>query len=1234
MSRQHVDFTTSANSPPNAPADDGLDTGETNNAAVRPINDGEPAQGAVFKRPSENLRTRSEITRDELEKLKYLSDADRALLLTSVSSVTWAGIGGPGTFSLTGGPQTMVLKPFMAPDVSSASRLKICANTASQITIRTRQNGVSGQPRAYNGANKISFDFQPVDTGTGAVIITVTGSPADNFHVQFDSNAISGTTVQQMLNYLNNAIVTPGGAAFVAAGLEAVVDGTGTPTEVGFPTPPAPIVANKVYLTLTVPEQATRYMSGAADAEKHHITQTHLTSFFTPDNYLLEGDVICVRYDDQVMPLDGGRRQSINEAPENKAAVAGANLFLMRRFPERLPGALPLCAVVNGTLIFVNGRSFLAGETGPLVAAGASYQGSNASPNSWADLTVVAGPISFETALDTIIQTLGTKSGGSPGAIKVGFTPSGNIAANTVKGALEELDSEKASLALPNNTFTNANVFSPSTAATTAITATGNTTGRGVVGTGGATDAAGGYFTGGGANGRGVEGYGKGTGGHGGLFYAEGIAIAAVPGGEGVRGTGGTNTGAGAATGGYGVVGQGGDALLMGNAGAGVVGLGGANGGNGVVGQAYGTGAGVAGASGGGVNATGGIFTSYAGTTGPGVFAQGSGTGPGIRGQGGASSNSYGGDFATTAVNGNGLVAYGAGEGVAVEARGGTNNTNGAGPTIGLSPVGGPGNGATIFGAAGTQGGDGLQVFARGTATPRTGIYAVGSYTTALNQNGGAGGYMIGGEGSNGVAPGGTGSVHIGAAGFGGGTGGNGLNAQGGNPGGHGIYAEGSTVGAGVFSRGGGTAPVSFATRKNGAGLVGEGGVGSSANGVVGRGASGLTEGVSALNFSNCGGVFVGTGGGSGVEGISSATNGAYGVSGYGSTGVNGNGVHGVATGTGVGVRGDGATGAAGHGIYGVSGSTGGYGVYGQALTNGWDGVWGQGKGNGSGVVGRGDQGALGTTSYDVRGVSGLGGSGSNSAGTSRGGGGVIGLGGDSFLVPSIGGDYYRGYGGPGLQGQGGAGRFGGDGVVGTGGDASGNGIDGAGAGGNGGRFVGASADGSSPQLAGVGHGAFGTGGNGTNQAGGHGFVGNGGTSDVSFPGYAFYAATGHIKLAGGNPAYNANVGKNVIAASSTIKAWAFCVNNLGIGSITTGFNVSALTWDAVNSEYYLSLINPVSAFACVVAMDEVGAYFISQATLNHTVAVAFHSTIGGARVNMAAVGVHRWSMIVLGVSP
>lgn len=747
MARQQINYLNSTN-PDAASPGDGLDTGSTDAAAIRPIADGQPATAATFTRPSENLRRRTEVIKTELENLKYLSDADRALLLTSTGNVTWNGLP-TGTFSTSA---DLHLKPFMAPSASTASRLIICAGTVGQITIRSRQNGVAGQPRAYKdpttgiSANDYSFDFTPVTTGTGAIVITKTGSPATRFHVQYDDHAASGTTVNSIPG--NSFLVQfNANADIIAAGLEAVVEGGGSPVEVGFPVPPASVAATLLgHVTngIQVAERATRFMSGAADAEKHTITQAHLTAFFgVALNTLIEGDVVCIQYDELIKAGNGGRRQSIGELPEDKAKDAGLNLFLLRRFPQRLPVAIPVATVVNGKLIFINGRVFNSGEVGPIVSSGSTYQGSPAAPNSWADNTVVAAS-DYETALDTIIQTLGARSGAS-GASKVGTTavagagPAAfSTTATSVQTNITDIVNEmnvKPSLGLA-NTFTNTNTFATTTTNGRGITATGNGTGQGVYGTGGGSSATGVHGKGGASDGVGV--FGEGTGASPGLLGVGGASAS-----YGISGIGGGVNGGG----------------VFGSAqgtGTGVAGTGGASGGSGVTGQSgtLSSARGVVGTT----NAEGGFGVEGVVGSGPsngfGIVGAGKGNGPGVRGTGGATGPF---DFASR-IYGAGVTAYGgaAGNANGVVGQGGSAATPGVrtevfanvgvigvgtgsgGGVVGVSSeaslaVGVEGFGSTgddTVGVKGTGNGGGDGVWGVGGTSGGAGVYGQGNGTT------------------------------------------------------------------------------------------------------------------------------------------------------------------------------------------------------------------------------------------------------------------------------------------------------------------------------------------------------------------------------------------------------------------------------------------------------------------------------------------------------------------------
>lgn len=382
MSTQYIDFETTG------------DTGQNSSDSIQPVTDGEAATAAVFTRPSENLRVRTETLKSQVEQLKYLSDADRALLLTSSGDIAWAGLP-TGTFTAT---SDVTLKPFLAPATSTPAKVTFTLEGSKTITFTSSTAGVTGRPRAYNGANELSVQFVGVDSATLASAIE--GIPNNKFVVTYNSNAVTGTTSDDLQLFLSSGL-----PATQLAALKMVVTFSSTDT------------------TVITPPSTEQRLSGAADAEKHVIAPSAFTAFFSsPTNVLTEGDVLCVWYDDLVLPSGGGRRQSIGEAPENippldGSTVSSSSLFLLRLYPERLPGALPIATVQNGKLIFINNRAYGAGETGALVPGGATYQGS--APNAFADGATLPAS-TFEAALDSIVALLGTTS--SPtGAEKIGI---------------------------------------------------------------------------------------------------------------------------------------------------------------------------------------------------------------------------------------------------------------------------------------------------------------------------------------------------------------------------------------------------------------------------------------------------------------------------------------------------------------------------------------------------------------------------------------------------------------------------------------------------------------------------------------------------------------------------------------------------------------------------------------------------------------------------------------------
>lgn len=320
-----------------------LDTGEKDSSSIRPILNGEAAIQATFQRPMENLRHRTEVLRTAVEELKYLSDADRALVLESTGEVTWGGpkSTGTGIFTLASGA-TLLLRPFMAPSTSTRATATI-RGLKFQTKLILEPGSVV--PRAYSGANEISVQITGSDGAT--LLATVDGTPANNITITVNTNSVTGTTRNDLLTYLAGA--SAGAVAVKALGVEAILAVGAVGTD---------IICNDGVFVPT----DTQTLSGAVDAEKHIITQLGLASFFSDvDNAMYDGDVLAIAYEPGLVNgLYGGRRESLEDAPESSANV-DSNLFILRRYPERMPYALPIATAVGGTLRFVDGSILLTG---------------------------------------------------------------------------------------------------------------------------------------------------------------------------------------------------------------------------------------------------------------------------------------------------------------------------------------------------------------------------------------------------------------------------------------------------------------------------------------------------------------------------------------------------------------------------------------------------------------------------------------------------------------------------------------------------------------------------------------------------------------------------------------------------------------------------------------------------------------------------------------------------------
>lgn len=349
MSKKHVDFAGSAF--PGATQD----TGSTGAASIRPILNGEVATQATLQRPDENLRARTEIIRTELENLKYLAQADRAMVVSlepvnTIGTVLWNGTGasgGDGKFSITATKQ-LTLRPFLAPRTSTPAKV-ISRGVKFQTNLTVA--GAINPPRAYGNANKYNVQF----VNQSGAPVTVTYDPLlFRFTINTDTAASTKTAV---INAFNAAATTAG------QGITATLDsGFGGDT----------FASGETFVQGGVLDYLV--FAGAADAELHSIDHSTLTAFFNADagaNAMLENDVLAIWYENLVDGAFGGRSESLVDAPESATNIPVGSLFLARRFPERLHNAIPVATVVANQLLLADGTLAPKGLATP-VTGGAS----------------------------------------------------------------------------------------------------------------------------------------------------------------------------------------------------------------------------------------------------------------------------------------------------------------------------------------------------------------------------------------------------------------------------------------------------------------------------------------------------------------------------------------------------------------------------------------------------------------------------------------------------------------------------------------------------------------------------------------------------------------------------------------------------------------------------------------------------------------------------------------------
>lgn len=388
------------------------DTGENNTGSIQPILNGNPVDATNLGRPDESLRQRTEAVRNDLNDTLFLRDADRVLALSGPGKITWPGsttVAASGIMVLS---DTLWLLPMLTPGFAQAPPVPPVASAFGTLHLKRADSLnsilVTSQRHSYADGDQISVAVTA--GGAFSCVLDVEVGYRRTIHIV----ATGATQLSTVITALNGLIPpAPDNTQLVVATLEGGALGT----------------------DLLLTTQAKQFVVGNYDGEGHALTPANLAAFFTgnPTQALAEGDTLAISF---AMVSDtastGGRRQAL---PENgNTAVPVGSYFNSRVRPDLLVNALPICKVVNGSLVFATGCEVAAGAVLAPLAGNASSVPYGGGPP-WADGTPNPAT-SVENQLDKIVSDLA----GATGTGKVQGAVSGlELAAATLASQLRSI---------------------------------------------------------------------------------------------------------------------------------------------------------------------------------------------------------------------------------------------------------------------------------------------------------------------------------------------------------------------------------------------------------------------------------------------------------------------------------------------------------------------------------------------------------------------------------------------------------------------------------------------------------------------------------------------------------------------------------------------------------------------------------------------------------------------------
>ena len=316
--------------------------------SIKPYTDGERAAASVFVRPPENLRNRTEVDRQELEALKYLSDTNIKWLISG----TTGALGSPiplitmwdHTTGLLQFADDIYIQPAVTPDVDKGT-----------VHTWTFDDGVTspaatliftGRLPAAKGGDTPEIRLTYDTVNSGVCTLTPIGDPSNIFEilVSDDGSVLVSTLVSLLLASGDFGITYT-----IASGgnLNTAITSSGP----SYPT-------------------AQTYDSLGTYEREMHLLQPSTWNPWNAINPIADGDTVGIYFSELTDLTDWfnpaattavGRRQKYGAS----VGVVAPDLFLSSVEPEKLPLCIPLCKRVGDDLFFLDG-TVVKGEAGSL----------------------------------------------------------------------------------------------------------------------------------------------------------------------------------------------------------------------------------------------------------------------------------------------------------------------------------------------------------------------------------------------------------------------------------------------------------------------------------------------------------------------------------------------------------------------------------------------------------------------------------------------------------------------------------------------------------------------------------------------------------------------------------------------------------------------------------------------------------------------------------------------------